>query len=191
MKEATNRTPQAMLSVAGLEFARLQGLCAQVKLKRPAAGEVCQIANYLFQKGFTVTGTRDAVEDCQKLATGAKALQARLIKGSGAYHSPLMEPARQALEDKLRELLPRMKRPRCKVIMNTTAKAVDYDTEPERIVEILCQQMVSPVKWKDCMETMVEEGIREFYECGPGNQLKAMMKRIDQGAFAKTMAMDI
>jgi len=191
MKEAANRTPQGMLSVAGLEFARLQGLCAQVKLKRPGDDEVCQIANYMFQKGFTVTGTKAAVEECQKLAEGAKALQARLIKGAGGFHSPLMEPARQTLEAKLTEMLPRMKRPRCKVFMNTTAKAVDYETDPKRIVEILCEQMVSPVKWKDCMEAMVEEGIREFYECGPSGQLKAMMKRIDQGAFAKTMAIEV
>jgi len=191
MKEAANLVPQAMLSVAGLEFARLQGLCAQVKLKRPSDSEVCQIANYMFQKGFTVTGTKDAVEECQQLAQGAKALQARLIKGSGAFHSPLMEPARQKLEAKLNEMLPRMKRPRCKVFMNSTAKAVDYETDPKRIAELLCQQMVSPVKWKDCMEAMVEEGIREFYECGPMNQLKAMLKRIDQGAFAKTLAVEV
>merc|ERR1712232_665807 len=103
MGQAAESRPQAMLSVAGLDEKKLVKLCADA-VKKTSEDSVCQISNYVFQKGFTVGGTKEAVEECQKMAEKAKALQARLIKASGGFHTPLMEPAKVALEAKIKEV---------------------------------------------------------------------------------------
>mmetsp|Transcript_60567 Transcript_60567/g.177634 ORF Transcript_60567/g.177634 Transcript_60567/m.177634 type:complete len:493 (-) Transcript_60567:69-1547(-) len=190
MSEASNATPQAMLSVAGLDEKKLLKFCEEA-LRGGGPDEVCQISNYLFTKGYTVGGTKAAVERCRALCENGKALQARLIKASGAYHTPLMTPARERLEAKLQEVLPRMSRPRCKVVLNVDAKVVDWNSEPQQIADALLRQLTSTVRWKDCVVAMIGDGCEEFYECGPMKQLKAMMKRIDANVWQKTTNIEV
>mmetsp|Transcript_79683 Transcript_79683/g.139007 ORF Transcript_79683/g.139007 Transcript_79683/m.139007 type:complete len:493 (+) Transcript_79683:83-1561(+) len=190
MQEAANVKPQAMCSIAGLQEKKVLKICDDAR-KKIGGDAVCQISNYLFDKGYTVGGTKDAVEECEKLCKAAKAMQARLIKASGGFHTALMEPAKNKLRAALEEVKPKMLRPRCKVFMNVNAQPVDRTTDPEKIIDLLADQMTSAVRWKDCMLSMIADGVNEYYECGPMKQLKAMMKRIDADSFSRTTTVDV
>merc|ERR1719261_2293139 len=101
MAEAAAASPQGMLSVAGLETAKLEQLCKEAAAAEK--GGVCQIANVLFPKGFSCAGTKAAVEDLKNRAEKAGALQARLLKTSGGFHTSLMAPARRSWRRPLRK----------------------------------------------------------------------------------------
>merc|ERR1719359_2261744 len=116
MNDAAKKSPQAMLSVAGLESAKLKQLCADAAKKE--RGGVCQIANELFPKGFSCAGTKKCIEELKDTAEKAGALQARLLKTSGGFHTSLMSPAQAQLQVKLKELLPKLSPPTCDVYMN-------------------------------------------------------------------------
>merc|ERR1712013_407172 len=133
MQEAADSSPQLMLSVAGLDQKQLEELCkAQAK-----GGETCQIANVLFPKGFSCSGTHKAVMALKDAAEKAGAMQAKLLKTSGAFHTPLMEPAKKKLIAKLEEMLPRMKPPECDIYMNYTGQKIKAGTPPSEIVPLL------------------------------------------------------
>lgn len=183
MQEAAESgSKQGMISVAGLEEKQLKDLCAKTK----SGGEVLQIANFLFPKGFSVAGTMSAVQRLEPAAKEAGALQAKVLKTGGAFHTSLMEPAQKKLIKALEETLPNMKPPRCTVYMNTTGKPIPAGAAPKEIVKLLGDQLTSCVLWEPAMKAMVADGVKEFYECGPMKQLKAMMKRIDSDAWGKT-----
>jgi [acyl-carrier-protein] S-malonyltransferase len=167
--------PQSMLSVAGLAEDTVSQLCSEVA----TGGQVCQIANYLFPKGFSVAGDAAAVEALMPKVENAGALQAKMLKTSGAFHTPIMAPAREKLLRALEEAKPSMQPPRCKVYMNVTSNAIDSTTSVDEIVKLLGDQLTCGVLWEKCMRNAIADGATEFYECGPNKQLKAMMKRIN------------
>ncbi|CAE8605927.1 unnamed protein product, partial [Polarella glacialis] len=103
---------------------------------------------------------------------------------------PTVTTSRSA-QAKLQEVLPRMSRPRSKVFMNASGRPVDWDTEPQEICHLLGQQLTSPVRWKDCVEGMISDGVEDIFECGPMKQLKAMMKRIDNDAWSRTSNVEV
>merc|ERR1712066_101644 len=175
MQAAADESDQAMLSVAGLERDTLDRLCAE---SSSAPGEVCAVANDLFPSGFSCAGTRSAIEQLQKKAQEDKGLlQCKLLKTSGAFHTSLMQGARQKLLDALKAELPNMKPPRCNVYMNLTGAKITPATRPADIIPMLGDQVCNCVRWRPSMLEMIKEGVTEFYECGPMKQLKAMMKR--------------
>merc|ERR1719401_1661162 len=169
--------PQAMLSVAGLAQDEVEKLC------REAVGsntdEVCQIANFLFPKGFSVAGTKDSVESLEKKAMDAGALQAKLLKTSGAFHTKMMGGAKDSLLSELNQVRSSMKEPRCQVYMNTTALPIGPGTSVGDIIAALGEQLITPVKWEQSMQQAIKDGCTQFIEVGAGKQLKAMMKRIN------------
>lgn len=118
-------------------------------------------------------------------------LQVKLLKLSLGFHTPLMAQAKEKLEVALKELEPKMKSPRCDVYMNVTGKKITPATPPSEIIKLMCEQLVSPVQWEPCVQSMIKDGITEFYECGPMKQLKAMMKRIDPTAFGNCTTIDV
>eukprot|EP00928_Gymnodinium_smaydae_P073922 TRINITY_DN57020_c0_g1_i1.p1 TRINITY_DN57020_c0_g1~~TRINITY_DN57020_c0_g1_i1.p1 ORF type:complete len:534 (-),score=85.61 TRINITY_DN57020_c0_g1_i1:68-1456(-) len=166
---------QAMASVAGLDRDVVERLCRECA----SNGDVCQIANYLFPKGFSVAGEKSAVEAFEVKAKAAGALQVKLLKTSGAFHTPLMRGARETLLQALSSLKDKMRSPKCKVYMNVSAQPIDRGTPVEDIIEVLGNQLVSPVMWEDSMRRAIEDGCTEFFECGPNKQLRSMMKRIN------------
>jgi len=190
MQAAASATKQAMLSVAGLDKSKLQGLCEQA-MKKEGSDAVCQIANELFPKGFSVAGTEASIMALKELADKAGALQAKVLKTSGGFHTPLMKPAQETLSKALEEMLPAMKPPRAMVFMNATGTAVRPGTSPKDICELLKQQLTSPVLWETCVRGMIKEGVSEFYEVGPMKQLKAMMKRIDPKVWGNTNNVEV
>lgn len=106
---AAGSKKQLMLSVAGLEKDKLEPLCREAAKKE--AGGICQIANCLFPGGFSVGGTEEAINCLKDLAEKAGALQAKVLKTAGAFHTPLMQPAQDKLTAALEETLPNMKSP--------------------------------------------------------------------------------
>merc|ERR1719414_450541 len=190
MQEAAAVGEQNMLSVAGLEKAALQDLCSQA-IRHEGSGAVCQIANELFPKGFAVGGTRKAIEWLKTAAEKAGALQAKILKASGAFHTPLMQPAQDKLSAALEEMLPRMKSPLHTVRMNASAMPVRPGCEPREIVDLLQKQLTKLVLWEPSMVKLIQERVTEFYEVGPMKQIKAMMKRIDPEAWKKTTNMEV
>jgi len=189
MQEASESCEQAMLSVAGLDDGILKELCKQAAAV--ADGGVCQVTNSLFPKGYACSGTLKAIERLKELATEKGALQAKTLKTGGAFHCQLMQPAQARLEKALKEVLPKMKPPRCDVYMNVTGKALKAGSDPAGILALLSEQLVLPVLWQECMKQAMKDGVQEFYEVGPQKQLKAMMKRIEKTAWDKTTGIEV
>lgn len=168
--------PHGMLSVVGLSDPDLEGVVAQVNSRLPDS--VCRIANYLFPTGRVVSGHKDALEEAQKLAVAAGALKAVPLAVSGAFHTPLMDPARAALEEVLASV--EIRDPRIPVYSNVTGKPFKNGAE---IAALLPRQLVEPVKWEPSVRALIAAGKNQLFELGPGAQIKAMVKRIDPGAW--------
>jgi len=188
MAEASKSPPQAMMSVAGLEKEKLEKLCEQASAK---TGKICKIANELFPKGYTCSGEASTVQVLKTLADEAQALQAKILKTSGAFHTPYMNSAKDALESALLAALPKMRAPRCDVYMNSTGKVARVGTDPKQLVPLLCDQLTTVVQWDSCVRGMLAAGMTEFYEVGPMKQLKSMMKRINQAMWSQTQNIDV
>jgi len=189
MQEAANASKQAMLSVAGVERGELDRLCAEAVKKEGAQG-VCQVANCLFPKGYACAGTEKAVLHLKEVVEPV-ALQAKLLKTSGGFHTPLMKTAAEKLGVALEELRPRMSPPKCTVFANATGQALAPGTDPGVIVDLLKRQLTEPVLWEDCVRGMIATGVVDYYEVGPMKQLKAMMKRIDMKTWKTTVNIHI
>merc|ERR1712039_258098 len=195
MHEESKKTPQGMLSVAGLDLQKLEQLCQEAGQK---AGQVkdgrdafCQIANHLFPKGYTCAGDEAAIEILKSLAEENGALQARFLKTSGAFHTKLMEPAGLKLLKSLRAKVTDMNFPKVDLYMNVRGNVQRTGTDPRELNYDLAAQVASPVLWQQSIEEMIKNNITEFYECGPMKQLKAMMKRIDQDAWENTRSIGV
>merc|ERR1712039_163286 len=169
---------------------KLAQLCEEAR-QRIGGDAVCKIANELFPKGFSVAGTESAILALKELADRAGALQAKVLKTSGAFHTSLMAPASDKLGKALDSVLPNMKPPRQAVYMNTTAAPVKPGTNPKEIAELLKKQLTTPVLWEPAVRAMIKDGISEFYEVGPMKQLKAMMKRIDAKVWQTTSNVEV
>merc|ERR1712139_522962 len=115
MQKATDMKPQAMCSVAGLDRLMLEKCCKEAIALKADPDPVCQIANLLFPGGFTVVGTKNTIEKLCQIATKARALQARVIKAGGAFHTPLMAPAQEELGAAIDACKDKMQAPRCSI----------------------------------------------------------------------------
>merc|ERR1719454_2458579 len=130
MDEASTVGQQGMLSCAGIEKPKLQELCQQAAAKE-GGNAVCVIANELFPKGYSCSGTGPAISHLKELADNNGALQAKILKTGGAFHTSLMNPAKQRLAQALEEELPNMKSPKTNVYMNVSATCVGPNTSPK------------------------------------------------------------
>jgi len=189
MQKAAQASPQAMVSIAGLDLDTVQKLCRD-SCEKPE--DVCQVANFLFPNGFSCAGSAKAVERLQNMAQNTKGvLQAKMLMTSGAFHTPMMKAAQSQLIAALKEVEGSMSKPRCDVYMNVTGKRITPEASPSEITAMLGDQLIGCVQWEPSMRGMLEAGITEFYECGPNKQLKAMMKRIDKKASDSTTNVDV
>merc|ERR1712066_220374 len=187
MQAATDLAPQCMCSVAGLDRPTLEKLCKDAKAQdTKAKNPVCQIANVLFPAGFTCAGTKSTVDLLCQLATKARALQARVIKAGGAFHTPMMQAAQDDLNKAIDKALPKMKPPKCAIYFNVPGKKVSAGTNPADFVDLMRKQLTNEVLWEPCIKQMIMDQVKDFYEVGPLKQIKSMIKRIDQDAFKRT-----
>jgi len=190
MEHSAELSPQRMVSVAGLSKATLQGLCEEAAKE---VGDVCQIAQCLFAEGFVCAGTEAAVERLLATARRTKGCkQVKLLKasGTGGFHTPLMENARRTFHEALASLEWCMKSPSCDVYLGVDARKIGPTTKPAEIIELLTQQLTKCALWEDTVQAMLKDGCRQFYECGPMQQLKGCMKYIDEAAFDAMVCMD-
>jgi len=187
--EASEAPRQSMLSVAGLSEDQLTQLCKECSTE---PGEVCQIASCLFPNGFSCAGTSESVEKLMARARSTEGcLQAKLLRQSGAFHTSLMQSAKEKVLKMLWENEDKMKSPTCDVYMNFTGDKISPGAKPADIIPLLGEQITGCVQWEPSMKRMIREGVSTFYECGPMKQLKAMMKRIDPATFKSTHTIDV
>ncbi|KXZ47596.1 hypothetical protein GPECTOR_34g755 [Gonium pectorale] len=185
--------PHGMLSVVGLGDAALAGLAAEAEAGGPP-GSVCRLANYLFPQGRVVSGHTDLLEDVARKARDAGALKAQMLLVSGAFHTSLMAPAREELMKALSTV--QFKPPRMPVYSNVTAAPFPASSpgaasaDPRDIPALLGRQLVEPVQWEATLAALLAPpaagaGVAAaaasdvmMYELGPGQQIKAMVKRM-------------
>merc|ERR1719487_2704899 len=133
---ATTQGKQLMLSVAGLDRATLDKLCEESK-KEEGAGATCQVANALFPNGFSLGGSEKAINICKEKCEKAGALQAKILKTGGAFHTQLMQPAQTKLNEALDATVERMSPPRITIYQNATSEPVPAGGSLTTIVENL------------------------------------------------------
>ncbi len=174
MQRACEINPSTMAAVLGLEDARVEEIC------REFTDEVVVAANYNCPGQLVISGSIKGInEACEKMkAAGAK--RALVLQVGGAFHSPLMEPAKEELREAI--MSTHFGNPTCPVYQNVDASP--YIT-PEVIKENLVNQLTSPVRWTQTVQKMVEHGATHFTEVGPGTVLQGLVKKI-----AKDMVTD-
>ena len=169
MQRACEKTPSTMAAVLALPNETVEKLCAEV------TDEIVVCANYNSPGQVVISGTIPGVEEaCEKmLAAGAK--RAMKLNVGGAFHSPLMEPARAELEEAIRETL--INTPVCPIYQNVDALP---QTDPAVIKQNLIAQLTSPVRWTQSVENMITGGADHFIELGPGSVLQGLIKKINK-----------
>lgn len=172
MATAGEGTDATMASILGLEDAVVEEVCRTAS----EAGLVVP-ANYNCPGQLVISGTRAGVERAVQLAKEAGARRAMELNVSSAFHSPLMEGAKEALAEALKEVP--IREPEGRFINNADA---DFLLEPGAIRESLARQLVSPVQWTSSCRLALGKGAQVFYDVGPGGVCKGLMKRIDKTA---------
>lgn len=171
MQKACEANPGTMAAIIALPDEKIEEICKEVS----AEGGVVIPANYNCPGQLVISGDTDAINKaCEKLkATGAK--RALPLKVGGAFHSPLMQPAKEELQAAIEKTS--FSAPKCPVYQNVDGKP---HTDPEEIKQNLIAQLTSSVRWTDCVRNMIADGADEFIECGPGKALQGMIGRIDK-----------
>lgn len=172
MQKACDKSKGTMAAIIGLPDDLIENVCKEVS----SDTDVVVPANYNCPGQLVISGNVEAVNAaCEKLkAAGAK--RALVLKVGGAFHSPLMEPARAELATAIEKTT--FSTPKCPVYQNYDAQA---HLAPEEIKSNLIAQLTSPVKWTQEVTNMVAAGADEFIECGPGKALQGMIGRICKG----------
>lgn len=178
MQRACELQPSTMAAILGLDDATIERICADIT----AAGDLVVPANYNCPGQVVISGTLTGVQlACDQLkAAGAK--RALPLSVGGAFHSPLMEPAREELARAIESTA--FTQPRCPIYQNVTAKpATDVDTIKTNLVA----QLTAPVRWTQSVEVMITNGATEFIECGPGKVLQGLVKKINPAVAAGSL----
>ncbi|OGG03494.1 MAG: [acyl-carrier-protein] S-malonyltransferase [Candidatus Glassbacteria bacterium RIFCSPLOWO2_12_FULL_58_11] len=166
MQEAGEKAPGAMAAVIGLEDRRVEELCRET-------GETVVPANFNAPGQLVVSGSLQGVDKLIEAAQKAGARLVKKLKVSGAFHSPLMSYAAAAMRERLAQA--KIVSGRIPVVANVSA---GFETDPERIRDLLVEQITSPVRWTDSVETLAAGGALRFVEAGPGNVLSGLCRRI-------------
>jgi [acyl-carrier-protein] S-malonyltransferase len=168
MQKACEAVPSTMAAILGLEDAVVENICSEIN-------GVVVAANYNCPGQLVISGEINAVnEACQKL-TEAGAKRALVLPVGGAFHSPLMEPAREELAAAIAATT--FSTPSCPVYQNVTANPV---SDPIAIKDNLMKQLTAPVKWTQTMEQMIADGCTSVVEVGPGKVLQGLFKKIER-----------
>lgn len=170
MQKACEITPSTMAAVLGLADEKVEEVCASID-------GVVVAANYNCPGQLVISGELSAVEKACEAMKEAGAKRALILPVGGAFHSPMMEPAREELAAAI-EATP-FHTPSCPVYQNVTATAV---SDPTTIKENLIIQLTAPVKWTQSVQQMIADGATEFVEVGPGNVLQGLIKKINKDA---------
>ena len=175
MQKACEANPGTMAAIIALPDEKVEEICAEVSKE----GHTVVAANYNCPGQLVISGDKDGIlEACDTLkAAGAK--RALPLKVGGAFHSPLMQPAKEELQAAIEKT--QFAKPVCPVYQNVDAMP---HTDPEEIKQNLIAQLTSSVRWTKSVQNMIADGADEFVECGPGKALRGMIGRIDKNVKA-------
>ncbi|MDR1403091.1 MAG: ACP S-malonyltransferase [Tannerellaceae bacterium] len=169
MQKACEAIPSAMAAILGLPDAKIEEICVGIK------GEIVVPANYNSPGQVVISGTIPGIDKACELLLAAGAKRALKLKVGGAFHSPLMKPAREELAKAIEDTP--FNKPICPVYQNVDAQP---QTNPGIIKENLISQLTSPVRWTQIVENMIAAGADHFIELGPGTVLQGLVKKINK-----------
>ena len=180
MQKACEAAPSTMAAIIALPDEKVEEICAQVSKED---GEVVVAANYNCPGQVVISGSIEGINKACELMKAAGAKRALPLKVGGAFHSPLMNPAKIELEAAIQAT--EFHQPKCPVYQNVDALP---HTSPEEIKANLVAQLTSSVRWTQTVKNMLADGADEFIECGPGAVLRGLIKKIDKAANAHGIA---
>lgn len=176
MQKACEIQPSTMAAVLGLDDDKVEEICASI------TDDVVVAANYNCPGQLVISGSVEGINKACELLKAAGAKRALVLQVGGAFHSPLMEPARQELAEAI--LNTQFNEPICPIYQNYVAKAV---SNVEEIKTNLVAQLTAPVRWTQSVLAMVNDGATNFYECGPGTVLQGLVKKISKETAAQSI----
>ena len=179
MQKACETMPSTMAAVLGLEDHVVEETCEEVD-------GVVEAANYNCPGQLVISGEISAVENACEVLTNKGARRALLLPVGGAFHSPMMEPAREELAAAIEAT--EFRNPTCPVYQNVTASAV---MNPDEIKKNLMIQLTAPVRWTQSIQAMIADGATEFIEVGPGKVLQGLMRKIDRSVTASGASLSV
>lgn len=177
MQKACEATPSTMAAILGLADEKVEEICASIE------GEVCVAANYNCPGQIVISGSVPGIEKACELMKEAGAKRALPLKVGGAFHSPLMDPAKVELAAAINSA--EFHTPKCPVYQNVNALP---QTDATAIKENLIAQLTAPVRWTQTVRNMVADGATDFTECGPGAVLQGLVKKIEPTVTAHGIA---
>ncbi|MBR4822022.1 MAG: ACP S-malonyltransferase [Bacteroidales bacterium] len=177
MQKCCESVPGTMAAIIGLPTETVEQICENTE-------GIVIAANYNCDGQIVISGENDAVLAACEACKAAGAKRALPLAVSGAFHSPLMEPARAELAKAIEAT--EVKAPRCPIYQNVSAQP---ETDPVRIKDNLLKQLTSPVRWTQSVKNMLSDGADDFLELGPGTVLQGLVKRIS-GAEGKEVAIN-
>ena len=169
MKKACEMNPGTMAAVIGLGNEVVENCCMKIK-------EIVVPANYNCPGQIVVSGEKNAINNVSKHLIENGARKVVSLNVGGAFHSPLMLPAKKVLEKNIQKI--QFKKPSCLIYQNSVGKGV---SSVEEIRKNLVDQLISPVLWTQSINQMINDGIKNFVEVGPGRVLQGLIKKINQG----------
>lgn len=168
MQRACELNPSTMAAILGLEDAAVESICADTE-------GVVVAANYNCPGQLVISGSNEAIDKACEALTAAGAKRAIKLPVGGAFHSPLMEPAREQLAAAIQEA--NFSSPKCPIYQNVTALP---ETDAAVIQKNLVAQLTAPVKWTQIMQNMIANGATSVVEVGPGKVLQGLFKKVDR-----------
>ncbi len=178
MQKACEKQKSTMAAILALTDEQVENICADIS----ASGSTVVAANYNCPGQVVISGDAEAVAKACEAMKAAGAKRALPLAVSGAFHSPLMQPAKDELEAAITATT--FSTPKCPVYQNVDAKP---HTNPEEIKKNLIAQLTSPVRWTASVQQMIADGATSFTECGPGAVLQGMIKKIAPAAGAENI----
>ncbi len=169
MQKACEIEPSTMAAILGLEDKVVEDICKSI------SSEIVVAANYNCPGQLVISGSVPGIEKACELLTDAGAKRAMILQVGGAFHSPLMEPAREELAAAIEATT--FSAGICPIYQNVTANAV---SDAQEIQKNLVAQLTAPVRWTQTMEQMIQDGCTEVIEVGPGKVLQGLFKKIDR-----------
>lgn len=171
MQKACEATPSTMAAIVGLDDNKVEEICASISKE----GHVVVPANYNCPGQLVISGNIEAINEACAAIKEAGARRALPLKVGGAFHSPLMQPAKDELQAAIETTT--INAPKCPVYQNVDGKP---HTDPAEIKANLIAQLTSSVRWTAGVQNMIADGADDFTECGPGKALQGMIGRIDK-----------
>lgn len=168
MQKACELNPSTMAAIIGLDDAIVEEVCASVE-------DIVVAANYNCPGQLVISGSNEGIDKACELLTKKGARRALKLPVGGAFHSPLMEPAREELAKAIEKTT--FNKPSCPIYQNVSTSA---ETDPANIKANLIAQLTSSVKWTQSLQNMIADGATSFTEVGPGKALQGMLAKIDR-----------